>query len=140
MDLDHMLSTFRISASGLSAERLRLKVIANNLAHANDTAPAGKTPFQKDELVFRAVLDDELAQEGLGGVRVVRKQKNGAPPRVKHVPGHPHADKDGFVRFSNVNPVTEMVDLVAASRAYQANLAVLTTYKEMMQQTLRLGR
>lgn len=136
MDVDRMFATFGISASGLAAERMRMKVIANNLANANNSARPGEAPFQKGELVFRAVLDDALG----GGVEVVGVQENTAPPRVQFIPGHPHADAEGFVRFSNVNSVTEMVDMIAASRAYQANLAALTTFKEMMHQTLRLGR
>jgi flagellar basal-body rod protein FlgC len=144
MDFDRVFSTFRISASGLAAERLRMKVIANNIANANDSAKPGQTPFQKDELVFRAVLDDAIDDAGLGGVEVVQKVKSDAEFRKAFLPGHPHAIKEGplkgYVRFSNVNPVLEMVDMVAASRAYEANLAVLTTFKEMMHQTLRLGR
>jgi len=140
MDFDNLFSTFQISASGLAAERLRMRVVASNLANANESAKPGEMPYRKRELVFRAVLDGQTSRDGLGGVEVVGVEENAAPPRVQYLPGHPHADKNGFVRFSNVNAVTEMVDMIAASRAYESNLAVLTTFKEMMHQTLRLGR
>ncbi|MFW6162157.1 MAG: flagellar basal body rod protein FlgC [Planctomycetota bacterium] len=140
MDLDRAFSTFQISASGLSAERLRMRTIAQNIANANTSARPGETPYRKRELVFQAVLDDAMSPDGLGGVRVTDVVENTAPGRVQYLPGHPHADEQGFVRFSNVNAVTEMVDMIAASRAYESDLALLTTFKEMMQETLRLGR
>jgi flagellar basal-body rod protein FlgC len=144
MDFDHCLSAFRISSSGLAAERLRMKVIANNLANANVTRTPEGGPYRKDEVVFRAVLDRAMAPNdpaALGGVRVERVVKSTEPFRTEYRPGHPDADKTtGMVRLPNVNPVTEMVDLLTASRSYQANLAVLTTYKDMMHQTLRLGQ
>ena len=140
MDFDHLFSTFQITASGLAAERLRMRVIANNLANANESAKPGETPYRKKELLFRAVLDSAMGGDGLGGVQVVGVGENASAARVQYLPGHPHADANGFVQFSNVNAVTEMVDMNAASRAYEANLAVLTTFKDMMHETLRLGR
>ncbi len=145
MDFDDLFSTFGISASGLAAERLRMRVIANNLANASATRTPQGGPFRKDVVVFREALDRELAAkdspQALRGVQVAAVVKSNEPFRVVYRPGHPDADKKtGMLRLPNVNPVTEMVDLITASRAYQANLAVLTTFKEMMLQTLRLGR
>jgi len=144
MDFDHCLSAFRISSSALAAERLRMRVIANNLANANVTRTPEGGPYRKDEVVFRAVLDRAMAPNdpaALGGVRVEGMVKSAEPFRTEYRPGHPDADKTtGMVRLPNVNPVTEMVDLLTASRSYQANLAVLTTYKDLMHQTLRLGQ
>jgi len=141
MDFDHIFSTFGISASGLAAERLRMRVIANNLANAHVTRTPGGGPFSKDEVVFRAVLDRAMAPDGLGGVQVDRVAKSAEPFRVEYRPGHPDADpKTGMLELPNVSPVTEMIDMISASRSYQANLAVLTTYKDMMHRTLRLGR
>jgi flagellar basal-body rod protein FlgC len=142
MDFDQLFSTFRISASGLAAEQQRMRVIANNLANANVTKAADGAPFRKDVVLFREVLDREARSgEGLAGVRVEGLIKSTEPFRSEYQPGHPDADKTtGMVQLPNVDPVTEMVDMITASRAYQANLAVLTTYKEMMLQTLRLSR
>jgi len=141
MDFDHVFSTFRVSASGLAAERLRMKVIANNLANANVTRTPEGGPFRKDEVMFRSVLDRAMGADGLGGVAVEGLTKSTEPFRVEYRPGHPDADPTtGMLKLSNVNSVTEMIDMMGASRSYQANLAVLTTYKDMMNQTLRLGR
>ena len=147
MSLDHLFGTFQISASGLAAERYRMSVIANNLANANTTAvsrdAAGRAvPFRRDVAVFEQVLRGQAARgdpDALGGVRVVGTAKSTVPFTTVYRPGHPHA-KDGWLRMPNVNPVSEMVDLITASRAYQSNLTVLTTFKSMMEQTLRLGR
>ena len=145
MDFDDIFSTFGISASGLAAERLRMRVIANNLANASATRTPEGGPFRKDVVVFREALARELAARGgadaLRGVEVAAIVKSSEPFRMVYRPGHPDADKTtGMLKLPNVDPVTEMVDLITASRAYQANLAVLKTFREMMLQTLRLGR
>jgi len=145
MDFDHLFTTFRISASGLEAERARMRAIANNLANANVTKTADGSPFRKDIVMFREVLEREAgsgeAGGDLAGVAVEGLIKSRAPFRVEYLPGHPDADKEtGMLRLPNVDPVTEMVDMITASRSYQANLTVLTTFKEMMLQTLRMGR
>jgi len=145
MDFDHLFSTFRISASGLEAERARIRVIANNLANANVTRTADGEPFRKDLVVFREVLDREAARRDPGcvmaGVSVEKTIKSTEPFRTEYQPGHPDADPaTGMLRLPNVDPVSEMVDLITASRAYQANLSVITTFKEMMLQTLRISR
>ncbi len=145
MDFDQVFSTFRISSSGLAAERTRMNVIANNLANANTTHAPGGGPFRRNEVVFRTVLDRELASRspggGLGGVAVERVVPSRAPFRTEYRPGHPDADpQTGMVKLPNVEPVTEMVDMITASRSYQANLTVLSTFREMILQTLQLGR
>lgn len=149
MSLDDMFSTLNISASGLAAERVRMDVVAHNLANANTTrestdADGKAVPYCRRVAVFRTVLGDQMSADGrlgLGGVRVEDVVKDVAEEfATKELPGHRDADADGLVRMPNVNPITEMVDLIAAQRAYQASLTSIRNFKEMMQQTLRLGR
>ncbi|TVS19865.1 MAG: flagellar basal body rod protein FlgC [Planctomycetaceae bacterium] len=141
----NLLSGMDISASGLSAERQRMDVVANNIANANTTRTEAGGPYRRQHLVFAAVLD---AQQGrfsrssdpLGGVRVVAMEEDPSElPRVFN-PGHPDADEEGFVTMPNVKIPNEMVDLMTASRAYEANLKALKSLRAMAEQTLSLLR
>ncbi len=137
----NMFSILDISASGLSAERMRMNVIANNLANAQSTeSPDGK-PYRREQVEFASLLRRSLdnnipGEELLGGVKVRGIVKSTEPFNKIYMPGHPKADKDGMVEMPNVSVVNEMVDMVTASRAYEANLAVMTTSKEMINKAL----
>ncbi|MCA9150270.1 MAG: flagellar basal body rod protein FlgC [Planctomycetales bacterium] len=138
-----ILSQTDISASGLSAERLRMEVIGNNIANANTTRTAEGGPYRRREVVFSAAMENAMSRgEGTGmrGVEVLGVQSdNGDLPRV-YQPGHPDADADGFVLMPNVSLANEMVDLITANRGYDANLKVLRSFRDMVQQTLTLLR
>jgi flagellar basal-body rod protein FlgC len=132
-----------INGSGLSAERLRMEVIGNNIANAHTTRTPEGGPYRRREVVFAAALDDVMGQSqgsGLGGVEVAGiEADNSEFPRV-YQPGHPDADEDGYVTMPNVSIANEMVDLITANRGYEANLRVLRSYREMVQQALSLLR
>lgn len=140
MNFDRMLSATNISASGLSAERLRMEVVANNIANAFSTRGPGGGPFRRQDVVFAAVLND-FVDTGLGGgVQVVGVVDDlSEMPRV-HNPGHPDADGDGFVVMPNVFIPIEMVNLITANRAYEANLKVLQAFRQQIDQALILIR
>ncbi|MEO7995586.1 MAG: flagellar basal body rod protein FlgC [bacterium] len=129
-----LYETFAISGSGLTAERLRLDLIASNIANANTTKPAGETPFQRQLAVFQTKYatdggghgDGPMA--GLGGVRVKQIVPDTSPGRMVYDPSHPDASPEGYVIYPNVNP--------AASRAYEANLTALNSGKELFQRAL----
>lgn len=142
MNVQNLLSSMDISASGLSAERQRMDVIANNIANANTTRTEAGGPYRRQHLVFASVLDAQKGHSNgsLGGVRVVAMEQDPSElPRVFH-PGHPDADENGFVTMPNVKIPNEMVDLMTASRAYEANLKALKTLRTMAEQTLSLLR
>lgn len=132
-----------ISASGLSAERFRMEVIANNLANANSTKSGNGGPFRRQDVVFAAVLGDatsRLSASNLGGVEVVDLIEDQSPlPRVFQ-PGHPDADSEGYVTMPNVQLPVEMVNLLTATRAYEANLKAFQTFRQMNDQALTLLR
>jgi flagellar basal-body rod protein FlgC len=130
-----LFESFQISGSALSAERLRMDLIATNLANSNNTAKPGESIFRRKLAIFQS---DPISSNGVMGVRVSRIMEDSAPPKIVYDPSHPDADADGYVAYANVNPILEMVDLLAASRAYQANLATLDTTKDMMLRTLQL--
>jgi flagellar basal-body rod protein FlgC len=133
MDVSKIFDALAISGSGLSAQRRRLSVIAENIAHAHDTNRGDGTPYRRKEAVF----ETELSGQMQGHVRVAGVVEDERTPLEKvHLPGHPMADKDGMVSFPNVNPIFEMVDLMAATRAYEANLQVARTFRGMVDQTL----
>jgi flagellar basal-body rod protein FlgC len=113
-----------------------MDLIATNLANSNNTAKPGESIFRRKLAVFQS--DPILSAKGIMGVKVSRIIEDTAPPKIVYDPSHPDADADGYVAYANVNPILEMVDLLAASRAYQANLATLDTTKDMMLRTLQL--
>src|ERR1700693_5951819 len=143
MAFDNLLVSGNISASGMTAERLRMEVIANNVANALSTRTASGGPYRRQDVLFETVMRDQLlgsAQNGAaaGGVRVVGIADDPSElPRI-HDPGHPDADSEGFVTMPNVSLPIEMVNLMTASRAYEANLKVLQNLRQQLEQTLTL--
>jgi len=141
MAFDDLLVSGNISASGMTAERLRMEVIANNIANALATRTPGGGPFRRQDIIFETVMRDQMeAGTGpqFGGVRVAGVEDDMSEfPRI-HDPGHPDADESGFVTMPNVFLPIEMVNLMTASRAYEANLKVLQTLRQELEQTLNL--
>jgi len=146
MGIGNMLSVFDISGSGLSAERMRMNVIANNIANANATDTPEGGPYRREQVEFAAVLNESMKNgvnsvngaERLGGVKVKGIVKSQDPFSVQYMPGHPNADAKGFVNMPNVAVATEMVDLITASRSYEANLAVINSSKDMNNKALSI--
>lgn len=147
-------SSLETSASALTAERLRMDVISNNIANANTTRTPEGGPYRRQMVVlgsrpsFAATLAGASGQvpaegehEVVGrGVRVVQIVQDQRPFKLKYDPTHPDADSGGYVQLPNVETVTEMVDLISASRAYEANVTALNAFKQMVQTALQIGR
>ena len=131
-----------ISASGLAAERLRLEVVANNIANAFSTRSPNGGPYRRQDVVFSAVLNQRLNgnRSQLGGVQVAGIVEDMSNLRVVHNPGHPDANKDGYVTMPNVDLPVEMVNMITASRAYEANLRAMQFFRQMTEQSYGLLR
>lgn len=152
------------SASGMTAERLRMDVIANNIANVNTTrdASGAPNPYRRQMVVLgnRPSFAEAMAQAQTGspaaatggeaeadsfsqvgrGVRVLQVTEDQRPFKLKYDPTHPDADATGWVRLPNVDTVTEMVDLISASRAYEANVTAMNAFKSMVQSALQIGK
>ena len=135
------------SAAALNAERIRMEVISQNIANVNTThGPDGK-PYQRQQVVFETVLQQQQQQDNPGGlsgslqaVQVSRIENDPSPPRMLYNPAHPDANAQGMVAMPNINVHSEMVDLISASRAFEANLAVVKNARAMALQALGIGR
>ena len=149
-----LLSALRTTASGLTAQRLRLDVIANNIANAETTRTEGGGPYRQASVVFTPreegrpfrlpslVRRSSLRTRSMpaGGVQVAAIIADDKPGTQVYDPDHPDADEDGFVTYPNVNLVTEMTDLLSATRSYEANVTVLNAVKQMALRALDIGR
>jgi flagellar basal-body rod protein FlgC len=124
-------NSLRISASGLAAERFRMDVISSNIANANSTVADGRGPYRRRDVQLAGSPD---------GVQVVRIIEDPRPFIQRHMPGHQSADANGMVLTSNVEPVEEMVNMIAASRAYEANIAAFNSAKGMIRSALNIGK
>jgi len=133
-----MFDSLRIAASGMTAERLRMDVIAENLANASTTRGVNGQPYRRKEVVLAE--GGASFEQVLKGVRVAGVVEDPTPLRRVHDPGHPDADNDGFVTLPNVQPVTEMVDLITASRGYEADVQSMNTAKQMFLKALDILR
>ena len=142
-------SSVEISASGLSAERLAMDVIANNIANANTTRTPQGGPFKRQLVIFAqkdggaADASDDADGSGAsasGGVQAVGIAQDNSPDRLAFDPSNPDADARGYVHYPNVSIVKEMVDMMAASRAYQANVSAMQEARTMTNSTLNLLR
>jgi len=128
-----MFDGMNISSTGMTAHRLWMDVISSNLANAESTRSAEGGPFRRQMLVLGEA-------EKSRGVEIQQVTADPAAPRQVLDPGHPDADANGLVAYPNVDPVREMVDMMAASRAFEANAVAMTTAKQMLARALELGR
>ena len=134
---------FDIAGSGMAAQSVRLNTVASNLANAESVSGDPNTAYKARHPVFEAVragvAANQLGQSGVA-VRIKGIVENQAPAEARYEPGNPLANTDGYVYAPNVNSVEEMVDMISASRAYQNNVEVLNTSRDMLLATLKLGQ
>ena len=140
-----LMTAIEVSASGLTAQRRRLEVLMSNLANANTTQPAGKEVYRRKDVLFTTALPaqnfgtafDE-AMGAVAGVEVSQVVTDRSEPIRRYEPGHPNADKDGYVYYPNINALEEMVNILSATRSYEANLQAANSAKDMAQKTLEI--
>ena len=139
-------NTLRISASGLSAERLRMDTIASNIANVNTTRGEDGQPYKRKIAVFQENLDRAIdvqtgqAKEKLLGVKAVGIEEDQSPLRRVYDPTNPDADAEGYVNMPNVNILNEMADMIASTRAYEANVNAMNAEKGMFSKALEISR
>ncbi len=148
-----LFSSFEISGSGLTAQRLRMDVVANNIANVNTTRTAEGGPYKRQRVVFEPRREEaqfllplspdarkRAAASGGSGVRVVGVSSDPSTPKTIYDPGHPDADSRGYVAMPNIQLVNEMVDMISATRAYEANVTAINSAKAMANKALEIGR
>lgn len=142
-------NSINVSASGLTAERLRMDLISENIANANVTRTASGTPYRRKVAVFRAqegnafeqILNMVTGSKSTGnGVEIASIVEDQTPFKKEYNPNHPDADADGYVSLPNVEVVNEMINLISASRAYEANITSVNTTKAMAMKALEIGK
>jgi flagellar basal-body rod protein FlgC len=142
-----LLTALKISASGLSAQRTRISVLSSNLANVNSTRSAdGTGPYKRKDPIFEEVSASEFEKDldrqskKISGVKVTQIVDDNRPGSRIFDPSHPDADKEGYVNMPNVNAVTELSDIMGASRSYEANISAMRAVKEMINAVLAIGR
>ncbi len=142
------LSAIDVSSSALTAEKIRMNTISSNIANANVTRTPEGGPYRRKDAVFQSIPQKEsfgdILEDMLEGqiqrVQVAEVNSDQGAPRLVYNPAHPDADEQGYVALPNVNPVEEMVNMLNASRAYEANVSALDTSKAMAMKSLEIGR
>jgi flagellar basal-body rod protein FlgC len=132
-----MFNVFQIAGSALNAQSVRLNATASNLANADSVVSSDGQPYRAKQVVFQAA--PVAAKEAIG-VRVQQVVEDAAPPRMAYEPNNPLADDKGYVSLPNVNVVDEMVNMISASRAYQANVEMMNSAKTLLLKTLTIGQ
>jgi flagellar basal-body rod protein FlgC len=156
-----MFRIFDIAGSAVSAQSQRLNVVASNLANTDTVAGPDGSAYKARQVVFKTTLMDQLGanqaggskgmdgdlrfvgssqREASAGVQVATVREDQTPGRRVHDPRHPSADANGYVTYSNVNPVEEMVNMMSASRSYQNNIEVMSTARSLLLKTLQIGQ
>jgi flagellar basal-body rod protein FlgC len=131
-------SIFQIAGSALAAQSERMNVSASNIANADSAVGPGGQPYRARQVVFQ--MTPSAQSDAIGGVKVASVAESNAPPRLQYDPGSPLADARGYVTLPNVDVVAETVNMISASRSYQANVEVINTAKSLMAKTLTLGQ
>jgi flagellar basal-body rod protein FlgC len=139
-----LMTAIEVGASGLTAQRRRFEVLVGNLVNANTTQPAGMEPFRRKDVLFAATPPETTFgaafDDAVQGVEISSVVTDGRDPVKRLEPGHKHADKDGYVLYPNINAMEEMVNVMSATRSYEANLQAVNLAKEMQQKTLEILR
>lgn len=141
-----LFSSLSVSASGMAAQRARTEVLVENLANSETTRTPEGGPYRRKDVIFSedsalgsfsSAMDAALGSN-LSGVMVSETTVDNSAPEMRYQPGHPDADKDGYVAFPKINPAEDMVDLLGAQRGYEANVAAISAVKDMINKSLDL--
>ena len=143
-----LLSALSVSASGMDAQRVRSELLVENIANSETTRTAEGGPYRRKDAVFTSTpvpsafssLLDEQMNSSLMGVTVAGVTVDTREPERRYIPGHPDADKDGYVAMPRLNPAEDMVDLMSATRGYQANVSAISSVKDMIQRSIDILR
>ena len=143
-----LFSSLSVSGSGMAAQRTRAELLVENLANAETTRTPEGGPYRRKDAIFEedptvSSFSSELSSaigSSASGVTVSQIMVDESAPELQYMPGHPDADKNGYVAFPRMNPAEDMVDLMGASRAYEANVAAISAVKDMIQKSLDLFR
>jgi flagellar basal-body rod protein FlgC len=144
----NFIDALHISASGLTSQRLRMNVVSSNIANSHTTRTPEGGPYRRKDVVFSSqpvrnsfqdMMNSQLSDK-LSEVRVVEIVEDSGPPVLKYDPQHPDADGKGFVRLPNINMITEMVNMMSATRSYEANVTAIRATKNMAQKALEIGK
>ena len=145
--MSSFLNSLNIAGSALTAGRFRMDIISQNIANINTTRTENGEPYRRKQVVyeergldFQSALADENLKLGQGGVRVAKVVESDKPFTPVYDPSHPHADENGYVLMPNVNSAEEQIDLMAATRAYEANITALNVVKAMALKALEIGK
>lgn len=141
-----LFGALAVSGSGMDAQRTRAELLVQNLANAETTRTPEGGPYRRKDVVFSTApvdpsFDDELGSalgEQSAGVSVRDVVTDMRPPERRYMPGHPDADKDGYVLFPNINPAEDMADLISANRGYDGNIAAIAAVKDMISQSIQM--
>lgn len=135
-----LFNVFDIAGSAMTAQSMRLNVVASNMANADSVVGPDGKPYRAKQVVFQAQPLNASMPKGVAGVRVTRVVEDASPMKMVYDPKNPYADGQGYVQMPNVNVVEEMANMISASRSYQANVEMMNTAKMMIQKALTLGQ
>jgi len=137
-----ILTAMEVGASGLTAQRRRMEAMISNLVNANTTQPQGVEPYRRKDVLFSAVnmreSFDFMFKDAVQGVKIQEVVSDKSDPIMRYEPDHPHADERGYVAYPNVNALEEMVNVMSATRSYEANLQAMGMAREMLTRTLEI--
>ena len=136
-----LIPSIQSTRSALDAERTRIEIVSQNLANANVTRSVDGQPYKRKQVIFETLVNNAGINANSGStIRVSRVESDNRPFREVFAPDHPDADARGYVRYPNVNVHEEMVDLIASSRAFEANIAVVKNARQLAQQAMAIGK
>ncbi len=134
-----LFNIFDIAGSGMSAQMVRLNTTASNISNANTVSSSADETYRARHPIFATTLSQQMGSQVGAGVEVLGVVESNAPLKQQYNPGHPMADDKGFVYYPNVNVIEEMANMMSASRAYETNVQIINTSKQLMTKTLQLG-
>lgn len=135
-----LFNNFNISGSAMTANTVRMNLVASNLANINSAASSVEGTYKSRQAVFKTVMDEFSNDPAVARVGIDRIVESDEPLKAQYQPNHPNANEDGYVFMPNVNPVEAMANMIDASRSYQTNVEVLNTTKQLLMQTINMGK
>ncbi len=135
-----LFNTFDVSGSAMTAQSVRMNLVASNLANVNSAASSVEGTYKSRQAVFKTVMDEFSSDPSVAKVKVDRIIESEEPLKAQYQPYHPNANEDGYVFMPNVNPIEAMANMMNASRSYQTNVDVLNTTKQLLMRTINLGK